>query len=40
MPKALPQAIKSIVTLEGDGGPGTIKQTYFGDGQYVASLVV
>ncbi|KAH8499680.1 hypothetical protein H0E87_015058 [Populus deltoides] len=32
MPKALPQAIKSIVTLEGDGGPGTIKQTYFGDG--------
>ncbi|KAH8499678.1 hypothetical protein H0E87_015056 [Populus deltoides] len=29
MPKALPQAIKSIVTLEGDGGPGTIKQTYF-----------
>uniref|UniRef100_A0A2K1ZL11 Bet v I/Major latex protein domain-containing protein n=1 Tax=Populus trichocarpa TaxID=3694 RepID=A0A2K1ZL11_POPTR len=39
MPKALPQAIKSIVTLEGDGGPGTIKQTYFGDGQYVASLV-
>eukprot|EP00258_Populus_trichocarpa_P020186 XP_006387208.2 major allergen Pru av 1 [Populus trichocarpa] len=32
MPQALPQAIKSIAILEGDGGPGTIKQTYFGDG--------
>jgi len=32
-PRALPQAIKSIVTLEGDGEPGTVKQANSGDGQ-------
>ncbi|XP_031376681.1 major allergen Pru ar 1-like isoform X1 [Punica granatum] len=28
----LPQAIKSVETVEGDGGPGTIKLVHFGDG--------
>lgn len=32
IPKILPQAIKSIETLEGNGGPGTIKQINFGEG--------
>ncbi|PKI40701.1 hypothetical protein CRG98_038956 [Punica granatum] len=27
----LPQAIKSVETVEGDGGPGTIKLVHFGD---------
>ena len=30
--KILPQAIKSIDILEGDGGAGTIKQINFGEG--------
>lgn len=32
IPKAVPQAIESLVNLEGDGGPGTIKQVNFGEG--------
>ncbi|OMO58399.1 hypothetical protein COLO4_34685 [Corchorus olitorius] len=32
IPKILPQAIKSVETLEGDGGAGTIKQINFGQG--------
>ncbi|XP_007035695.2 PREDICTED: major allergen Pru ar 1 [Theobroma cacao] len=32
IPKILPLAIKSVVTLEGDGGAGTIKQVNFGEG--------
>jgi len=32
IPKVLPQAIKSVETLEGDGGVGTIKITTFGEG--------
>ncbi|KAH7842366.1 hypothetical protein Vadar_004472 [Vaccinium darrowii] len=32
IPKVLPQAIKSVETLEGNGGPGTIKLTTFGEG--------
>ncbi|KAL3753044.1 hypothetical protein ACJRO7_000440 [Eucalyptus globulus] len=32
LPKVLPQAVKSIEVLEGDGGPGTIKLMTFGEG--------
>ncbi|KAH7843739.1 hypothetical protein Vadar_020228 [Vaccinium darrowii] len=32
IPKVLPQAIKSVEILEGDGGAGTIKLTTFGEG--------
>ena len=32
IPKILPQAIKSVEVLEGDGGPGTIKLIHFGKG--------
>jgi hypothetical protein len=32
IPKVIPQAIKSVETLKGDGGPGTIKLTTFGEG--------
>ncbi|XP_030456086.1 major allergen Pru av 1-like [Syzygium oleosum] len=32
IPKVLPQAIKSVEVLEGDGGPGTIKLITFGEG--------
>ena len=35
IPKILPQAIKSVETLQGDGGAGTVKLTHFGEGQYV-----
>ena len=31
--KVFPQAIKNIVNLDGDGGPGTIKQINFDEGQ-------
>lgn len=32
IPKLLPQAIKSIETIEGDGGPGSIKKMTFAEG--------
>ncbi|KAF2289126.1 hypothetical protein GH714_029022 [Hevea brasiliensis] len=32
LPKIMPQAIKSVEILEGDGGPGTIKKVTFGEG--------
>ncbi|KDP27869.1 hypothetical protein JCGZ_18949 [Jatropha curcas] len=32
LPKVLPQAIKSIVHLEGNGGPGTLRQINFSKG--------
>ncbi|XP_034685160.1 major allergen Pru ar 1-like [Vitis riparia] len=32
LPKVVPQAIKSIETVEGNGGPGTIKQLNFAEG--------
>lgn len=32
IPKVAPQAIQSAETLEGDGGPGTIKKITFGEG--------
>ncbi|GAV64180.1 Bet_v_1 domain-containing protein [Cephalotus follicularis] len=31
IPKVLPQAFKSIETIEGDGGPGSIKKTTFAE---------
>ncbi|KAE9455175.1 hypothetical protein C3L33_12940, partial [Rhododendron williamsianum] len=31
VPKVLPQAIKSVETLQGDGGAGTIKLITFGE---------
>lgn len=34
LPKIVPQAIKSIETIEGNGGPGTIKKLNFGDGTH------
>ena len=32
IPKIAPQAIKSVEILEGNGGPGTIKKSTFGEG--------
>ncbi|KAK3444448.1 hypothetical protein EUGRSUZ_A00150 [Eucalyptus grandis] len=32
LPKVLPQAVKSVEVLEGDGGPGTIKLMTFAEG--------
>ncbi|KAL3648732.1 hypothetical protein CASFOL_005135 [Castilleja foliolosa] len=32
MPKIMPQAIKSVEILEGDGGVGTVKIIHFGEG--------
>ncbi|KAF3432411.1 hypothetical protein FNV43_RR27151 [Rhamnella rubrinervis] len=31
-PKVVPQAIKNIEIISGNGGPGTIKKIHFGDG--------
>ncbi|KAG8370471.1 hypothetical protein BUALT_Bualt14G0120300 [Buddleja alternifolia] len=38
IPKVLPQAIKSVETLEGDGGVGTIKCVTFGEGSQFKSV--
>ncbi|XP_062108688.1 major allergen Pru av 1-like [Humulus lupulus] len=32
IPKVVPQAIKSVEILQGNGGPGTIKKITFGEG--------
>lgn len=32
IPKLMPQAIKSIEVIEGDGGPGSIKKITFAEG--------
>ncbi|KAI8561742.1 hypothetical protein RHMOL_Rhmol04G0364700 [Rhododendron molle] len=32
VPKVLPQAVKSVETLQGDGGPGTVRLITFGEG--------
>ncbi|EEF43033.1 major allergen Pru ar 1 [Ricinus communis] len=41
VPKILPQAIQNVEVLEGDGGPGTIKQINFsgGESKYVKERV-
>ncbi|KAG8369797.1 hypothetical protein BUALT_Bualt14G0051000 [Buddleja alternifolia] len=38
IPKIMPQAIKSIEILEGDGGVGTIKVINFGEGSQFKSV--
>ncbi|XP_027115955.1 major allergen Pru ar 1 [Coffea arabica] len=38
IPKILPQAIKSVETLQGDGGAGTVKLTHFGEGSQYKSM--
>ncbi|KAE9455188.1 hypothetical protein C3L33_12943, partial [Rhododendron williamsianum] len=38
IPKILPQAIKSVETLEGDGGAGTIKLITLGEGDAYKSV--
>lgn len=40
IPKILPQAIKSVETLQGDGGAGTIKITTFGEGELPIFIIV
>lgn len=35
IPSVIPQAIKSVETVEGDGGAGTIKLVHFGDGEHI-----
>ena len=37
IPKILPQAIKCVEIIEGDGGPGSIKKITFGEGSLHAS---
>ena len=32
IPKIVPQAIKNVEIIEGDGGPGSIKKITFGEG--------
>lgn len=32
IPKVMPQAVKSVEIIKGDGGPGTIKKIHFGEG--------
>lgn len=41
VPTILPQLIKSVEILEGDGGPGTIKKTNFAEGKqlYLQPLI-
>ncbi|CAK9145618.1 unnamed protein product [Ilex paraguariensis] len=38
IPKVLPQAIKSVEIIEGDGGAGTIKVITFGEGSQFKSV--
>ncbi|CAI9098669.1 OLC1v1035354C1 [Oldenlandia corymbosa var. corymbosa] len=38
IPKVLPQTIKSVGILQGDGGAGTIKVTTFGEGSQFKSV--
>ncbi|CBI22936.3 unnamed protein product, partial [Vitis vinifera] len=38
IPKILPQAIKNVEIIQGDGGPGTIKKIYFGEGSQFKSV--
>ncbi|KAL1542954.1 major allergen Pru ar 1-like [Salvia divinorum] len=37
VPKIMPQAIKSVEILEGDGGVGTVKIIHFGEGSHYKS---
>ncbi|KAJ6359129.1 hypothetical protein OIU76_000775 [Salix suchowensis] len=35
LPRLLPQVVKSIEAIEGNGGPGTVKKLTFAEGQHV-----
>ncbi|MCE7766807.1 hypothetical protein GQL56_29730, partial [Pseudomonas putida] len=35
LPKIAPQVFKNIETIQGDGGPGTIKQMNFAEGSEI-----
>ncbi|KAL0430464.1 UNVERIFIED_CONTAM: Major strawberry allergen Fra a 1-3 [Sesamum radiatum] len=37
IPKIMPQAIKNVEILEGDGGVGTVKIIHFGEGSQYKS---
>ena len=39
MPKLLPDAIKSIKLIKGDGGAGSIKQTNFSGGKLISDQI-
>ncbi|GKV05198.1 hypothetical protein SLEP1_g17233 [Rubroshorea leprosula] len=39
IPKVVPQAVKSVEIIEGDGGPGSIKKITFGEVQSIITLV-
>lgn len=38
LPKIFPQLIASFITIEGDGGPGTIKQINYVDGNLTLQI--
>ncbi|KAH6770288.1 hypothetical protein C2S52_015091 [Perilla frutescens var. hirtella] len=38
IPKIMPQAIKNVEILEGDGGVGTVKLVHFGEGSQYKSV--
>lgn len=38
LPKIVPQAIKNVEVVEGNGGPGTIKQINFPEGKSFSAL--
>jgi hypothetical protein len=39
IPKLVPQAVKSIETIKGNGGPGTIKKLTFAEGQLLFTFL-
>lgn len=40
IPKLVPQAIKSIEFIQGNGGTGSIKQINFAEGKFFENLLV
>lgn len=39
LPKLMPQAIKSVEIVEGNGGPGTIKKLTFAEGKQASCIL-
>ena len=39
IPKVLPQAIKSVEKISGDGGAGTIKKVTLGEGMFLVRII-
>lgn len=39
IPTLLPQAVKSVQTIHGDGGPGSIRQITFLQGMYIFIII-